>query len=496
MDVWEREIGQEEDENIIQAIIGIETARRLKREWAVRVAEAASDLSTITRAAGHKYTVLAHLQRLDSEDSAIFSHAITDMRRTQINIAKYLKTPIHLVRGSTSLTAEDFSSLLESLKSILLSRYRDRIFEFSFDEDFHERLVWHALESIVHFCAFAAAQTRAGNFNNSDGINTLIDLYALQQDFVDVVSNYGNFDNLPATQDFITAYNGLLADASTASSDLLTSVEAQQDINAWLSLPTGELPEGSVLVAIIDVQPPVNLAVDAPFSITYQITSRVDSNRVQEDFILSVDTSTPSPWEFSLDASQITLDADGGTGTVVLNVTPRSGAVSAQFLLSVAAARNQAGINFTHTSPTYQIGLPPVTEEILQWISPALDESGHIQYTQFMFQLGAGQVSFEVGVINTSDEGLTQRYEISHHVLPPAGEEALWTPASAAPATQEVDVADGDTETLVLNITGPNPPAIGTQGSIVVVATLLLEGPLPPDEPSVTTLDVVYEVLS
>ena len=504
LDVWEREIGYEEDEDIVQTSIGIETAKRLRREWAVRVAEGATDLSSITRQAGHKYTPLAQLQRLAATAEAINPEQVYDLRRTQINIAKYLKTPIHVIQGSTVVTAQDFAELLETLHAILLRRYRERVFDFHYDPldttGYNESIIRQAIESILNFTQFSAAQARAGNYNNTDGLRVFSDLYTLQSDFVDVVTTYGHHGSETTTQNFIDGYTTRLDDPTTGlepattNNDMIGSMAAQQEINTWLSLPIGELPEGSVVVSIDDIQPETNLAFNVPFNITYQIESRLSSTRLQEDFLISVESTSPIPWDFDLSTEDLTLVADGGLGEVVLTVTPRSGAASAEFALTVVAARNEAMVNMTHTSPVFQIGLPPAGGDILQWVSPALNESGRVPFTQFMFQLGAGQVNFEIGLNNTSTTGATQRYELSYHVIAPTGEEASWLPAVAAPATQEVDVADGATETLILTLTGPNPPAAGGAGTIVLQATLLLEDSLPPAEASVTNLEVGFDI--
>ncbi len=61
LDVWEREVDASENPNIVNPDIGIETSVRTKREWVVRVAEDATDLSGITRRSGHVYLALAQL---------------------------------------------------------------------------------------------------------------------------------------------------------------------------------------------------------------------------------------------------------------------------------------------------------------------------------------------------------------------------------------------------------------------------------------------------
>lgn len=60
-DVWEREVGQAEDGVIVNPVIGVETAVRLKRELAVRVVEGSSTLPT--PGPGHRHLPLFALNR-------------------------------------------------------------------------------------------------------------------------------------------------------------------------------------------------------------------------------------------------------------------------------------------------------------------------------------------------------------------------------------------------------------------------------------------------
>jgi hypothetical protein len=61
LDVWDREVGTEEDADLINPAIGVETCVRLKREAAVRVAEGTTTLPTAP--AGHAFLPLALLRR-------------------------------------------------------------------------------------------------------------------------------------------------------------------------------------------------------------------------------------------------------------------------------------------------------------------------------------------------------------------------------------------------------------------------------------------------
>jgi hypothetical protein len=84
LDVWEREVGEAEDPELVNGLIGIETSVRIRREWAVRVAEGAA--ATPAAPAGHAHFELARLVR-GAGQAAISAAAITDRRATVRDLA-------------------------------------------------------------------------------------------------------------------------------------------------------------------------------------------------------------------------------------------------------------------------------------------------------------------------------------------------------------------------------------------------------------------------
>jgi hypothetical protein len=84
LDVWDREVGSDEDDNLINPAIGVETSVRLKREATVRVVEGVAEGTTTLPAApaGHAFLPLALLRRprnqaqiADIEDIRPFFHS-------------------------------------------------------------------------------------------------------------------------------------------------------------------------------------------------------------------------------------------------------------------------------------------------------------------------------------------------------------------------------------------------------------------------------------
>lgn len=87
LDVWEREIGPDEDApHLIHPAIGLTTCVRIRREWAVRVRVGSSQAPSPGDpdfAEGHGYYALATLNRRGA-DNAVLPLDITDMRERQL----------------------------------------------------------------------------------------------------------------------------------------------------------------------------------------------------------------------------------------------------------------------------------------------------------------------------------------------------------------------------------------------------------------------------
>jgi hypothetical protein len=86
LDVWEREVDADEDGNLVNSAIGIETCVRLKREWVVRVAQGTSETEFDAPPEGHVYYPLAMLTRESGKDR-IEADDITDLRFTDVHLA-------------------------------------------------------------------------------------------------------------------------------------------------------------------------------------------------------------------------------------------------------------------------------------------------------------------------------------------------------------------------------------------------------------------------
>jgi len=121
LDLWEREVDSEEDPALVDVRIGVETAVRWKREWAVRVVDA-SDLNTLqSPPPGHDFYPLARLNRKQNNNT-ITTDMIEDLRDTQVSVRRKIE-----VRDSTGKVVVDnnrFRLVLESTRNNVLAFIR------------------------------------------------------------------------------------------------------------------------------------------------------------------------------------------------------------------------------------------------------------------------------------------------------------------------------------------------------------------------------------
>lgn len=87
LDVWEREVDSTEDADLVNPAIGVETAVRTRREWAVRVVEGSPSVPAPTT--GHTFYGLATLNRVGGS-AVIPAAGIADRRETILSLGSAL----------------------------------------------------------------------------------------------------------------------------------------------------------------------------------------------------------------------------------------------------------------------------------------------------------------------------------------------------------------------------------------------------------------------
>jgi hypothetical protein len=110
LDVWEREVDADEDNDLINTAIGIETCVRIKREWVVRVAQGQTELPAPPQ--DHVFFQLAQLNRAMG-NNLITQQDITDSRQvclSQDSVKEYVDAKTAEVREGALSTGGGFAA--------------------------------------------------------------------------------------------------------------------------------------------------------------------------------------------------------------------------------------------------------------------------------------------------------------------------------------------------------------------------------------------------
>lgn len=129
LDVWEREISSAEvgHEDIMDKRIGIESARRIRREWAVRVRDDVDGLPANNDPPDHRYLALARVFRTPGQE-IIPAEAIVDLRRRGIQMptrTTFDQITADAFGSSYALTEDGTPKLALPLRDVINAMLRD-----------------------------------------------------------------------------------------------------------------------------------------------------------------------------------------------------------------------------------------------------------------------------------------------------------------------------------------------------------------------------------
>jgi hypothetical protein len=271
LDLFEDEVDSLGDASLVDARIGVETAIRLRRNWAVRVARSPEDLLALnTPPAGHLFLKLAQLNRI-SGNSAITSAMIVDLRDTQLSI----KRKIEVRDASSNIVVNNsrFQQMLTNTRDNLLALINYITTQFNpiyAPLSSGETLGLQAADHIARAADAGLALVNSSNLANPGALLYLEQLRAAQQNFRDVWNNvmlqlgfgvkkyasYATFVqrlddrlNLPKIGSLI----GLKA--ALAAGDLAAAVAIQEEITRLFGSASRSLPRGAITV-FLNSSPP------------------------------------------------------------------------------------------------------------------------------------------------------------------------------------------------------------------------------------------------
>ncbi|NNF59397.1 MAG: hypothetical protein HKN04_14270 [Rhodothermaceae bacterium] len=380
LDVWLREVRFEEDDLLVDPRIGLETANRLRREWAVRVIEDLNFAAAqAARPPGHTYYPLAWIDR--TANPAIAEDMITDLRDTEASVRRAVA-----YRGSDGAVLVGSDDLMA-----LLTQTRDNVRDFitfltSQFVDPGDAYVAGEVAGIDALSAIASVAEHGLALLHAETLGTraAFDLFAQLLDaetrFVTVwrdalfpvikpggavyetafevmVDRIETFLTGPAPAGFTTIEDAL------AVRNLTEAVRSQEQVNDEWGDEIGR-PTGGLSVTYLGSATPV-IQQNVPFVLEFEI-----DGSVTPDDDIDVEVFIDAAWQTTLlneDGTQpLALRMGPGADTVRFRLSvrpPNVAAAETPVSVRVFARRNSGGLSHLTPQRTLRIGDPPPPSE-------------------------------------------------------------------------------------------------------------------------------------
>lgn len=490
LEVWEEETlaqsAPRADPRLIHPLIGLETCARIERRWLVQVAPNVTDPAAVVLPPGHVMLPLARARRV-SGDQRIRANRIFDLRRTDINVAKYLKVPVNVERAGDLVDSTRLADLFEALRSIFATRLEANQLFVDTASDHDRAVVYFAVQHIAQVCATGALQARTNALTEADALAVMTTLAEAQEDFIDALSVHGNAG--PATVAFVNDYRAHLDGSSSldgvtpalGEDDLIGAFLGQQTLNAWLSAAVGTLPEGDVTVQYIDVTPLEDLVAGTPYTFTVQFISGVTSDEVSETFDVFA-TLSSDLWSIDVEQTEIDLDNSGGTGTLEFVVTPSAANATCVFEVTARARRNPA-IQSTQPGLLLELGETPPIGSILLYAGPPLNADNRMELSAAQLTSGFGTaVAFTLN--NSTDTQHT--YTVQWWMTINTGPDTGWSPIDSARSQNNFTVPPESLGGASLAVAGPDGTDVTGVVGVLHATLLLIDGAAPAAGQAVT----------
>ena len=381
LDTWHREVTSAEDGSLVDPAVGIETAVRLRREWAVHAVPATDYLDLVAAPVpGHRYYLLAHLDRAGG-NPAISGGMIVDERVTDLSLR-----PVVAYRGSDGVllvTSDDFLDMLVRLRDTVREFVTYLSARFVDPGDPYlagEVAGLDALSAIAAVAEHGIALLHAQALSTRGALDFFGQLLDAQSRFVAVwreavlplvkaggtvyQTSYGEM--VDTIEEFLTgpAPTGFTAiDDALASRNLDQAVRSQEQITNEFG-EEGDLPFGVLFVAYLG-SPAATIQPNTNFDLEYEVSGSV----TPEDAI-EVEVFIDPAWSVTLlnEDGSVPFDAAMGPGDDIERFRvrvrpPNSATATAQLSLRVSAERNPAGLSRTTPQLALAVGQPPPGSE-------------------------------------------------------------------------------------------------------------------------------------
>lgn len=443
LDAWELIVNGQEDINLINPRIGLETCNRVERGWVVRlepIAAAADPLAPGTipnRQAGHRYYPLALINR--PAGGQITAGMMTDLRRTHLTLEATTFAPLLIddpVRGqkleSPRLT-NAFRGNLDVMRDLLNLKPEIFVFLAKPAETSQSMTAFNDVRaSAISF----EQQARNQLLHRKAATTAMQSFYEVERALMVFLQTLVTAGVAGApTTNFLTIYRTHLEGAvandpqslkfALNAGDLLGAVMAQERLNEALGLESDTLPEGVVGASLISITPTGPLA-DKTVQANYQLTIRIQSGLTSAlgSEAIRVIASAGAGWNLSFQGStqpdlreHVVTIPNGQTLDVVLVISADQLAANTTLNLTVRPERRQQLV-FSHPPQTMALGqelLPSTVIATLTYQGPPLTPPRNLSVSRAVM---AGIVPLPFKVTNLS--GQSQTYQLTVTPLSPA----------------------------------------------------------------------------
>jgi hypothetical protein len=481
LDVWEHEIDSQQDPALIDARIGVETAVRVMRDWAVRVARVPEDLP-LTPPAGHLFLQLAQLNR-QANNPNITGSMIQDLRQTQLTINRKIE-----VRNSAGTIVVDnvrFAQMLTNTRNnaLALSLYLTTVFNASSVALMAgEILGLQAIEVISHASDAGLALVNSHSIANPGAVQYMFQLYDAENNFVSVWQNvmlmlgsgtkkYGNYKQfvgvLAALLNSAVAGTGLLP--ALQGGDLTSAVATQEQIASLFGTAgNANVAHGNVQV-LLDTTPAGVLTTNQVVQFGFQVTS---NTTLADTYTVSI--LPQAGWPRVLVDNQgnpiannkVAIPAAPGQTTLFVNVTVQAGSSGLQ--LRVTSNSNPTEIDQLSNLFTLTEGQPSPPGETKIQFRMKLVSGGTIDPASGNVDVKLNQkCSIAVQVINNT--GSDGSFTLTPNKIAeiPAGQWTFKYDGDPNP----VPIPNGLSVSEPMEIT-PGPTAVSVQLQFTATATI------------------------
>jgi hypothetical protein len=381
LDAWEREVGPAEDPALLDERVGMETARRLRREWAVRVAPA-GDFAALeeTRDPGHDFHVLARLER-GANQAPVTEDVVRDARDTGISVRRavsfYRRDGVLLVDDARLRTLLlDTRRLVRELVLFLTTKFVSPHTTYRAGEV----AALQALDGLGRVAEQGALLIDARSLDTRGALRLFEQLMDAAEHFVAVWrvaviplhhANIPVYEN--SFGEMLDRIERLVSGPAPASivplsvalgrENLHEALRTQERINLELTAEI-DRPTGFLLLTYLG-SPAAMIQRNVPFDLRFEVSGSVSpDDDIGVEALLSPDwTATPKNANSTVPLN-LRLGPGEGSAEFVLTVRPPNVPVSqTQLSVRVFAQHNPGGLSRIVPGTQLQIGSPPPGSE-------------------------------------------------------------------------------------------------------------------------------------